>query len=69
VSLGSVYKTLTRLEDKGLVRSRVGAPTPERGGRRKRHYRLQPTGSRALNAALRNLKAMTHGLAGGIEAL
>ena len=43
VSLGAVYKTLERLEDKGLVASREGEPTPERGGRRKRHYRLPAT--------------------------
>jgi len=36
VSLGAVYKTLERLEDKGLVASRIGDPTPERGGRRKK---------------------------------
>ncbi|HXI21192.1 MAG TPA: helix-turn-helix transcriptional regulator, partial [Gemmatimonadales bacterium] len=40
VSLGSVYKTLLRLEAKGLVATRAGEPTPERGGRRKIYYHL-----------------------------
>ena len=44
VALGSVYKTLDRLEQKGLVASWLGAPTAERGGRRKKFYRLQPAG-------------------------
>lgn len=62
VSLGAVYKTLERLEDKGLVASRVGDPTPERGGRRKKFYRLQATGQRALKTSLAALRRMTDGL-------
>lgn len=48
VALGAVYATLDRLEDKGLVTSWLSDPTPERGGRSKRHYRLESTGERAL---------------------
>src|SRR5258705_7376059 len=48
VSLGAVYATLDRLEDKGLIASWLSEPTPERGGRSKRHYRLQDSGTRAL---------------------
>ena len=48
VSLGAVYKTLERLEDKGFVGSREGMPTPERGGRSKRCFRLLALGERAL---------------------
>ena len=62
VSLGSVYKTLERLEDKGFVASRVGDPTPERGGRRKKYYRLQAAGQRALAHSIEALRAMTEGL-------
>jgi PadR family transcriptional regulator len=62
VSLGAVYKTLERLEDKGLVGSRQGAPTPERGGRRKKHYRLLAAGHRALTQSLAALRSMTDGL-------
>ena len=47
-SLGAVYATLDRLEDKGLVRSWLSDPTPERGGRSKRRYRLESAGERAL---------------------
>ena len=48
VSLGAVYVTLDRLEDKGLVASRLSDPTPERGGRAKRCYQLKALGERAL---------------------
>lgn len=48
VSLGAVYVTLDRLEDKGLVMSWMSDPTPERGGRAKRCYRLEALGERAL---------------------
>ncbi len=47
-SLGAVYVTLDRLEDKGLVASWLSDPTPERGGRAKRCYRLEALGERAL---------------------
>ena len=47
-SLGAVYVTLDRLEDKGLVASRLSDPTPERGGRARRYYRLEALGERAL---------------------
>jgi PadR family transcriptional regulator PadR len=48
VSLGAVYVTLDRLEDKGLVSSRLSDPTPERGGRAKRCYQLEALGERTL---------------------
>ena len=47
-ALGAVYATLDRMEDKGLVRSWLSDPTPERGGRAKRHFRLEEAGRRAL---------------------
>jgi PadR family transcriptional regulator, regulatory protein PadR len=52
VALGAVYATLDRLEDKGLITSFLSAPTPERGGRSKRYYRLQPSGERALRESV-----------------
>jgi PadR family transcriptional regulator PadR len=67
VSLGAVYKTLERLEDKGLVASRVGQPTRERGGRRKKHYRLLAAGHRALRQSLAALRRMTDGLETELE--
>jgi DNA-binding PadR family transcriptional regulator len=48
VSLGAVYVTLDRLEDKGYLASWLSDPTPERGGRAKRFYRLEALGERAL---------------------
>jgi PadR family transcriptional regulator, regulatory protein PadR len=41
VTIGSLYTTLSRLEEKGLVKSRLGEPTAERGGRAKRYYELK----------------------------
>ena len=48
VSLGAVYVTLDRLEDKGLIASWLSDPTAERGGRAKRCYRLEALGERVL---------------------
>jgi PadR family transcriptional regulator, regulatory protein PadR len=48
VSLGAIYVTLDRLEDKGFVVSWLSEPTVERGGRSKRCYRLEALGERAL---------------------
>ena len=47
-SLGAVYVTLDRLEDKGFVTSWLSDPTAERGGRAKRCYRLEALGERVL---------------------
>lgn len=63
VSLGAVYKTLDRLEGKRLVSSSIGEPTATRGGRRKRLFRLDAAGERALRASLRALGRMAAGLA------
>jgi len=48
ISTGAIYVTLDRLEDKGYVKSWLSDPTPERGGRSKRFYRLDALGERAL---------------------
>ena len=50
VTAGAVYATLDRLEVKGLVSSELGPGTPVRGGRPKRHYRIEADGVRALSA-------------------
>jgi len=47
-SFGSVFVTLDRLTRKGHLRSELGDPTPERGGKRKRFYKLSASGRRAL---------------------
>lgn len=50
-ALGAVYATLDRMEDKGLVSSWMSDPTPERGGRAKRHFKLEQAGVLALREA------------------
>jgi PadR family transcriptional regulator, regulatory protein PadR len=67
VTVASVYKTLERLEVKGFAVSAVGEPTAERGGRRKKYFRIQPAGRRALAHALASLRRMTAGLAHEID--
>lgn len=62
VSTGAVYTALDRLTKRGLVSSRLGEPTPERGGRRKRIYRLEPAGIRALDRSVRVFADMSRGL-------
>jgi DNA-binding PadR family transcriptional regulator len=46
--LNQVHASLQRLEDKGMIRSRMGDPTPERGGRRKRIFTITAYGQQAL---------------------
>ena len=62
VSIGAVYATLDRLEAKGYVKSRRGDPTPERGGRSKRFFRVTAKGVAAVNRTQRALQSMTEGL-------
>ena len=68
VSINAVYTTLDRLEHKGLLRSWVGEPTPQRGGRRRKCYALRPAGSAALRRAYRAFMAMTSGVERHLEA-
>src|SRR4051812_36222212 len=62
VILASVYNTLERLEEKGLVRSAVGEPTPERGGRAKRYFSITTAGMREVRAAKKALTMLWRGL-------
>jgi DNA-binding PadR family transcriptional regulator len=62
LSIGAVYATLERLESKGYVSSAIGAPTPERGGRAKRHFRIEAAGERALRATQEAMRNMSAGL-------
>ena len=64
VSVAAVYKTLDRLEVKGLAVSALGESTAERGGRRKKYFRIQPAGRRAHKASLASIRRMADGLAG-----
>jgi PadR family transcriptional regulator, regulatory protein PadR len=62
VSIGAIYATLDRLEGKGYVRSRAGEPTPERGGRSKRYFRVTTQGVSAINRTHGALRRLTEGL-------
>ena len=62
VSISAIYTTLERLEQKGLVRSRIGEPTAERGGRRRRHFEMLPLGARSLRDAYRAISGMAAGI-------
>ena len=61
-SSGAVYVTLDRLERKGLLRSRLGESTAERGGRAKRFYALSKQGLSALKAERQFMRRMWGGL-------
>src|ERR1035438_1856991 len=60
-SIGALYLTLERLEQKGFVRSELGEVTPERGGRAKRFFTLDPSGKEALRKSLDAVRRMTEG--------
>ena len=62
VLLGSVYAALDRLEAKGLVSSRVGDPTPERGGRAKKYFKVTARGVREVRDAQRTFVKLWRGL-------
>ena len=61
-SFAAVYTTLSRLENKGFVHSFHGAPTPERGGRSKKNFKLTSAGRSTLQRNLRAIRSMTQGL-------
>lgn len=69
LTLGTIHKTLVRLEAKGLIESRMGESAPHRGGRRKRHYKVTPAGLRTLRASIAALRRMAAGLRVGLEQL
>jgi PadR family transcriptional regulator PadR len=62
LTLGTVYKTLGRLEGKGYLNTRTAPPTRERGGRRKKLYALTSTGLEVARRSLSDLRRMTKGL-------
>ena len=55
ISIGSLHSTITRLQEKGFLDSRLGEPSHERGGRRKRFFSLTNNGVIALNN-IKNLR-------------
>ena len=62
VSVGAMYLTLARLSDKGLAAHTVSQPTPEKGGRARKHYRLTPAGREATRHSVAMLDRMADGL-------
>lgn len=62
VSRGAVYITLDRLEEKGLLSSRMGGATAERGGRAKRLFRVTATGLKAVRHSVGVMASMYKGL-------
>jgi len=67
VSINAVYTTLDRLENKGFLKSWVGDPTSQRGGRRRKFYALRPAGIAALRQAYHAFTAMADGLQSRLE--
>jgi PadR family transcriptional regulator, regulatory protein PadR len=67
VSPGAIYTALDRLETRKLVSSTLGDPTAQRGGKRKRYYRIEPDGLELLRRSHDALTRMAHGLAPKLE--
>jgi PadR family transcriptional regulator, regulatory protein PadR len=62
LTVGALYSTLDRLEDKGYITSWFSDPTPDRGGRSKRYFKVKPLGLSALRESRQALSAMWEGL-------
>jgi len=67
VAIGAIYTGLDRLEQKGFVHSWSGEPTPERGGRAKKFYRVTAQGKRALQETHRAIHRLSTGLEGSLS--
>jgi DNA-binding PadR family transcriptional regulator len=67
LTMATIYKTLSRLEEKEYVRTSVGEPTAIRGGKAKRYYTLTEDGRRELRDVLASLQRMSPGLDLGVE--
>jgi DNA-binding PadR family transcriptional regulator len=61
-AIGAVHATLERLERKGLVTSWIGQPTAERGGKAKRHFKIEAEGVSALTTAKSTLQKLHAGV-------
>ncbi len=62
LAISAVYVTIARLEQKKLVRTTIGEPVAERGGRRRKHVKLLAAGERAVRDAYRMFRGMVDGL-------
>jgi PadR family transcriptional regulator, regulatory protein PadR len=61
-SLGALYTTLDRLESKGFLKTWMGDPTPQRGGRAKRMIRITAKGIQAATAFYQAVSRVSHGV-------
>jgi len=69
IARGAVYATLDRMEDKSLISSWLSEPTKERGGRSRRHYRLEKSGEKALKESARTAQRLIEAITQGLGSL
>ena len=69
IFIGAVYTALGRLHDNGYLSSEVSEPTAKRGGRRRKHYRLEADGEAALARSHRAYTSMIEGIEGDLDTL
>lgn len=62
VAIGALYSTLERLERKGMVESRLGEATAQRGGRPKRYFKVTSQGHQALKRARQAMDTLWQGV-------
>jgi DNA-binding PadR family transcriptional regulator len=67
VARGALYTALERLESKGCLKSRMGDPSEERGGKARRYYSVTAAGLKAIRATHEALSSMTRGLEAILE--
>ena len=67
VSVATIYVALSRLEQRGLVRSWMSDPTPVRGGKSKKYYALEAEGKQALQETKATLDRMWQGVGGALD--
>jgi len=67
IAIGAIYTGLARLQKSGFVKATIGDPTPERGGRRKKYYQIEPAGAQALAQSVNAFRQMTAGIEGDLE--
>ena len=63
----SIYIALRRLEEKGLIRSRLGDPEPRRGGRARRYFELEPSAIELLQDSRRTLVSLWDGISATLD--
>lgn len=69
VAPGALYTVLERLQDKGYVDAWIGESTPDRGGRRRKVYRMLPAGARELRGWYAGVRDLASGMTARLDAL